>query len=233
MAGNIIPAIATTNAIIAGACVLHAFKVFRGDYSKGAMFAIGKTDARLMNSYQLEPNPQCVVCSAAYSDVRLDLGEATLQDLVDGVLRLGYKSFSVFTADALIYERDDEEDDDEDMEDLLYHKLSNLEIMAGTVVRISDNDKQKVDLVLTVEDGSGPLMIQPVKIPNKPSKKRAPDADHKGKKQVNGSPKNCTNGLTRKRVASEELEGRPATKQKVNVANPIVIDDDDGAIVLE
>jgi ubiquitin-like 1-activating enzyme E1 B len=33
MAGNIIPAIATTNAIVAGMCVLQSFKVLKGDYS--------------------------------------------------------------------------------------------------------------------------------------------------------------------------------------------------------
>jgi ubiquitin-like 1-activating enzyme E1 B len=33
MAGNIIPAIATTNAIVAGLCVLQSFKILRGDYS--------------------------------------------------------------------------------------------------------------------------------------------------------------------------------------------------------
>ncbi len=33
MAGNIIPAIATTNAIVAGLCVLQSFKVLKGDFS--------------------------------------------------------------------------------------------------------------------------------------------------------------------------------------------------------
>lgn len=32
MAGNIIPAIATTNAIVAGLCVLQSFKVLRGEF---------------------------------------------------------------------------------------------------------------------------------------------------------------------------------------------------------
>lgn len=34
MAGNIIPAIATTNAIVAGLCVLQSFKVLKGEYTQ-------------------------------------------------------------------------------------------------------------------------------------------------------------------------------------------------------
>jgi hypothetical protein len=37
MAGNIIPAIATTNAITAGLCVLQALKVLRGKVESGKM----------------------------------------------------------------------------------------------------------------------------------------------------------------------------------------------------
>lgn len=44
MAGNIIPAIATTNAIVAGLCVLQSFKVLRGDYTSTK--EVGHTTSR-------------------------------------------------------------------------------------------------------------------------------------------------------------------------------------------
>ena len=41
MAGNIIPAIATANAMTAGLCVLQAFKVLRGDIRLAKMVTTG------------------------------------------------------------------------------------------------------------------------------------------------------------------------------------------------
>lgn len=94
MAGNIIPAIATTNAIIAGLCVLQSLKVLRGEYpSTKEIFLSPFASERLFASDRLrDPNPDCPVCSVAQTRVLVDLEKATLNDLVEGFLRvkLGY-----------------------------------------------------------------------------------------------------------------------------------------------
>ena len=52
MAGNIIPAIATTNAIVAGLCVLQSFKVLRGDFSSTK--EVGCYSSNLAFSFRLQ-----------------------------------------------------------------------------------------------------------------------------------------------------------------------------------
>ena len=63
MAGNIIPAIATTNAIVAGLCVLQARHVLNGALNKAHMVFISKRpDQAFITEPLRPPNPYCQVC---------------------------------------------------------------------------------------------------------------------------------------------------------------------------
>lgn len=127
MAGNIIPAIATTNAIVAGLCVLQSFKVLRGDFSstKEVFLSPFANDRLLASDRMRAPNPECPVCSVAQTRLLVDLSRATLNDLVEDFLRLelGYGEEFVVNNDAgLLY--DVEETDN------LQKKLSDLGIIS-------------------------------------------------------------------------------------------------------
>jgi hypothetical protein len=95
MAGNIIPAIATTNAIVAGLCVLQSFKVLKGEYAQSKeVFLTPFAPARLLApDRSREPNPECPVCSVYFTSIVADLSRATLKDLVDDIVmsKLGFE----------------------------------------------------------------------------------------------------------------------------------------------
>lgn len=112
MAGNIIPAIATTNAIVAGLCVLASFKVLKGEYAQAKeVFLTPFAAARLLAPDRpREPNPECPVCSVFNATVTADLTRATLADMVE-VLRnqlgLGEREIVVNNDVGVIYDVDE------------------------------------------------------------------------------------------------------------------------------
>lgn len=113
MAGNIIPAIATTNAIVAGLCVLQSFKVLKGDYGQAKeVFLTPFAPQRLLApDRSREPNPACPVCSVFNVTVTVDPSRTTLNDLVEGLIKkhLGYdeKEFSLNNDVGVLYDPDE------------------------------------------------------------------------------------------------------------------------------
>lgn len=109
-----------------------------------------RSGARAINSDTLKPpNPNCPVCSVAQAKIIVDPERATLNDLVEGVLRLqlGYgEEFSVTNEVGTLY--------DPDLEDNLPKKLSELGIKNKTFITVVDEEDEepRVNLEILVAE---------------------------------------------------------------------------------
>ena len=245
MAGNIIPAIATSNALTASLCVLEAFKIIRSQPVKanpttnnGQTSVSGKDEGLLGGSKMLflqskstdkviaseslaSPRPDCPVCSPVYAKLLSPEGSTqTLQHLVN-LLRehIGYDEFSVTTDAGVIY--------DPDLVDNLQKPLSELGIDGqsnGFVTVTDDSDEPKIDLLLSIKtqsasgetkDTSG-LKLSPEKI-DLPLKPKAEQPNG----EINGDAEpepvlTSSAGAKRKREVEEEIESAKAKKVKAD-----------------
>ncbi|RMJ14958.1 hypothetical protein CDV36_005403 [Fusarium kuroshium] len=258
MAGNIIPAIATTNAIVAGLCVLQSFKVLKGEYAQSKeVFLTPFAPARLLApDRSREPNPECPVCSVHFTSVVVDLSRATLQDLVDDIVKdkLGYegKEFVVNNDVGTLVECFEDGDDEN-----LPKKLSDLGVKKDSFLTVIDQDDDDtfVNVVINIQEGYVNSHIKfrmrltysrtfeadkkPVEatftekpqIPRKPKKPQPAEANGHGElngKAVSVEPKGV------KRPLAED-SGQPLKKAKLVESGPevVVVEETGGAIVID
>lgn len=248
MAGNIIPAIATTNAIVAGLCVLQAFKIMREQIEKAPMiFTGGLGRAMTAENKVRPPRPECAVCGVARAKITIDPTRATLGNLVTEILQgqLGYsEEISVLTDRGVIY--------DPDLEENLVQKFGDLEVGNDSFITVKDEedgDTPRIDLVFSISEASLPADGQPIQLLETldiPRKAKPAPASKEPEKIVNGdavtngdAASNGVNGK-RKRTADEaELEDPVVAKKGKVLQKPgaddevIFLDDSHGAIVID
>lgn len=148
MAGNVIPAIATTNAIVAGLMVSLAVKVINNqmDRCQATFVTYGGVRTHvLVNENPPTPNINCAVCSSGYLTLRVDVSSFTLKNILHEVIGSGDKQgldiqgeVSIQDGDRLLY--------DVELEDNLNSTLKDLGVVHGsklTVINDYDEDATK------------------------------------------------------------------------------------------
>jgi len=225
IAGNIIPAIATTNAIIAGGIVLEALKVLAGreDECKYAVcnrYLSGRKQDVLLNATKLDvPNPICYVCGTSVLNLTLDTTKFTVQMLIEQVVQK-HLSFNRPTidyvtlsggGDQLCEGVEDELDENEiaKFKRYLPINLASLPrpIVSGTKLDVFDTSQ---DLSLTIqvchkqltEEEAPSGFITSGDATKAPSKSLAPEPASGNKRSLEGAPADGT-----KKPRSDDAEG--------------------------
>eukprot|EP00741_Cyanophora_paradoxa_P006867 tig00001056_g6642.t1 len=152
MAGNIIPAIASTNAVVAGLIVLQALQLLAGRPEACRFLQLARRPVSRRFYITSEPLPKpstaCYVCSKSRLELLLDTQTTTLRTVVDKVLRgrLTMQEPTVSNASGPVYECGEGLDPDEiaHYERLLDRPLGELGLGAGAAMEVSD---QQTDFV--------------------------------------------------------------------------------------
>lgn len=109
-----------------------------------------RSGARVINSDTLKPpNPNCSVCGVMQSRLIVDPSRATLNDLVEDVLKgqLGYGGeFSINNEVGTLY--------DPDLEDNVSKKFSELGVKGDSFLTVIDDDEEnpRVNLSLSISE---------------------------------------------------------------------------------
>jgi len=154
IAGNIIPAIATTNAIVAGLQILQGFHILqkqiegkKGELKMACSYTYCLRDKTRKGFYLLptslpDPNPKCFVCKNAVLNMSLDTTNWTLEMLLRRIIKkeLGFMEPSLTIGSSIIYEEGEDIGEDE-YAAMVVKKLTDLPaggVKHGTIIRIED-----------------------------------------------------------------------------------------------
>lgn len=161
IAGNIIPAIATTNAIVAGLVVVEALHMLASRWSELRVVSLARRSTRLFTTFACSlPNPKCGVCQDTYVRVFIDPANVTLQHVLNAVhLHLGYADdadLSISTGARILY--------DADLDENLPKLLCDLHVHVGDILSIVDENgvMSTAQFVLECQSGTktSPLYIE-------------------------------------------------------------------------
>lgn len=141
MAGNIIPAIPTANAIIAGQIVIHALRVLRGRYARcQTVFLRSMPNHKggiLVKDREVQkPNPKCMVCSTqGVILLSTDVYTFTVRQFEDLVLK---QKLNIVAPDVLADGRMIISSDEEDELDFYSKTLFQADIIQGSKLVVED-----------------------------------------------------------------------------------------------
>ncbi|KAH3674725.1 hypothetical protein WICMUC_003085 [Wickerhamomyces mucosus] len=165
IAGNIIPAVATTNAFIAGFSSLLSLKVFQNidAFKDTKSIYTSQSKERLISSGQLSyKNPKCASCSITRSFINID-NSLTVKELIDSLIdKYQYEEeIAISIGSKLLY--------DIDFDDNIDKKLIDLGITYGVHLSINDETdlKNNVEFYIELND-EGKIQLPDLIIPDKP-----------------------------------------------------------------
>ncbi|KAJ2613070.1 E1 ubiquitin-activating protein uba2 [Coemansia sp. RSA 1365] len=157
MAGNIIPAIATTNAIVAGMMVMQAIMVLSQRMAEchTAYVSYNSKRARSIVKEPLAtPNPRCPICRRRYLTLRVaDCSQTTLGDVLAHVASLNGTDLDLQLGDDIAVVEGSRILYDPDFEDNLGKTLKSLGIIPGRMVTLTNEDDDEgvvVPVVLNI-----------------------------------------------------------------------------------